>query len=170
MLDPSNPDRPLISTQPLGHSSHVDERYDLITACDVIEHIEDDSAAVQHMVSMLKPGGFLLITVPAFMSLWDEHDELNHHYRRYEASGLRRVLPRSLSLLELRYLFHTIFIPKYLVSVVNKTRKAKVDQSSMPSTFVNRAMATFCEWENRLWASRYMPFGTSLLAIAQRPS
>src|SRR5262249_24604101 len=75
LLDPDGPYRSLISTCPLGDPAYRGDgwEFDLVTALDVIEHIEDDRAAVSEMVRMLRPGGVLVITVPAFQALWAHH-------------------------------------------------------------------------------------------------
>ena len=57
-------------------------------ACDVIEHIEDDSAALAELRRVASPASRLLVTVPAYQWLWSHHDETHHHHRRYT----RRVL------------------------------------------------------------------------------
>jgi SAM-dependent methyltransferase len=58
-------------------------RFDLITCHDVLEHIEDDRGALLELRRVARPGGVLLITVPAYPRLWSSHDELNRHCRRY---------------------------------------------------------------------------------------
>jgi SAM-dependent methyltransferase len=58
-------------------------RFDLITLLDVLEHIEDDRGALRELRRVARPGGVLLITVPAYPRLWSSHDELNRHCRRY---------------------------------------------------------------------------------------
>jgi SAM-dependent methyltransferase len=63
-------------------------RFDLVTLCDVIEHVEEDREAIAAVREVLNPGGQVLVTVPALQSLWSAHDVLNHHYRRYD----RRML------------------------------------------------------------------------------
>lgn len=62
--------------------------FDLIVALDVLEHIEDDLAALRSMHGMLKVGGTVIVTVPAFRFLWSTHDETMHHLRRYRAPEL----------------------------------------------------------------------------------
>lgn len=57
--------------------------FDLITCLDVLEHIEDDRGALLELRRVARPGGILLITVPAYPRLWSSHDELNRHCRRY---------------------------------------------------------------------------------------
>jgi len=62
--------------------------FDLVIACEVLEHIEDDRVALQSWKDFLKPGGLLLMTVPAHMSKWTDSDTWAGHYRRYERNGL----------------------------------------------------------------------------------
>jgi 2-polyprenyl-3-methyl-5-hydroxy-6-metoxy-1,4-benzoquinol methylase len=168
LLSEDNPDRALIQTKPLGDPVYAGKTYDLITALDVVEHIEDDASAVRTMVSMLNPGGYLVMTVPAFMSLWDHHDEINQHYRRYTKRGVERLFETPARLVDSRYLFHAVFVPKYLVSLVNKGRKKKVAQTAIPPRVVNAAMAGWCDAENAVTRPLRIPFGTSVLAVARR--
>ncbi|MDE0878261.1 MAG: class I SAM-dependent methyltransferase [Sphingomonas bacterium] len=66
--------------------------YDLVAVLDVVEHIEDDVAALGAMKSLLKPGGKILIAVPAHQWLWSAHDVVNHHHRRYSKATLRKAI------------------------------------------------------------------------------
>ena len=69
--------------------------FDLVVAMDVLEHIEDDSGALRSMHRMLKRGGTIILTVPAFRFLWSAHDENLHHFRRYRAPELTREMERA---------------------------------------------------------------------------
>ena len=70
----------------------ADASFDLITCLDVIEHTPDDRAALAELLRVCRPGGWLLVTVPAYQALWSLHDEANHHFRRY--SRARCAAPR----------------------------------------------------------------------------
>ena len=63
--------------------------FDLITCLDVIEHVADDRLALAELHRVCRPGGFMLVTVPAYQALWSRHDDANHHYRRYSRGSLR---------------------------------------------------------------------------------
>jgi SAM-dependent methyltransferase len=63
--------------------------FDLITCLDVIEHTPDDRATLRELRRVTKPDGRLLVTVPAYQALWSQHDEANHHFRRYVRRTLR---------------------------------------------------------------------------------
>jgi len=62
--------------------------FDCVVACEVMEHIEDDAGFVRRIFERLKPGGQVLISVPAKAQYWTVHDELVGHLRRYESAGL----------------------------------------------------------------------------------
>ena len=85
-----------IMSAPLPELSGVPERhYDLVGAFDVIEHIDDDVAALASIATRLKPGGKFVMTVPAHQWMWSAHDVVNHHKRRYSKAQLRRLIERS---------------------------------------------------------------------------
>lgn len=73
----------------------ADETFDLITMLDVLEHTADDHAALSELHRVARPGGYLLVTVPAYQALWANHDVLNQHYRRYSRGTLRASALRS---------------------------------------------------------------------------
>src|SRR4029079_14886838 len=87
--------QPAIRSAPLGPDFRAEEPYDLILLLDVLEHIADDVAALAAARRALRPGGHLLVTVPALPWLWSRHDEANHHHRRYLPRGLRRSLRQA---------------------------------------------------------------------------
>ena len=76
---------PALPGVPRGH-------YHLVAVLDVVEHIEDDVAALRAMATCLAPGGKILIAVPAHQWMWSAHDEVNHHHRRYSKGTLRAAI------------------------------------------------------------------------------
>jgi SAM-dependent methyltransferase len=68
-----------------------DDSFDLAVCLDVIEHLQDDRAALRELRRVLAPGGVLLVTVPAYQWLWSGHDEVNHHHRRYNRAALQQA-------------------------------------------------------------------------------
>ena len=69
--------------------------YDMVAVLDVVEHIADDVAALRAMATLLKPGGVILIAVPAHRWMWSAHDIVNHHHRRYSKRTLRAAIERA---------------------------------------------------------------------------
>src|SRR5882757_9201943 len=67
----------------------ADATFDVVTCLDVIEHTPDDGATLAELRRVTRPGGLLLVTVPAYQALWSWHDEVNLHFRRYETPSLR---------------------------------------------------------------------------------
>jgi len=168
LITSDNPFRSRITHEPLGDARYDGMQFDLITALDVIEHIQDDQHAVAAMHNMLRPGGYMLITVPALNLLWDEHDEINHHFRRYTKRSLRELVEPFGDIVKLNYFFGALFLPKLAVKIANRFRSSKIEQHSLPSNFVNATMQKFFDIESRF--ATLLPFGTSLLAIVRKPA
>ena len=160
--------RDRIYDQPLGSPLYADMRFNLITALDVIEHIEDDDLAVNAMLEMLHPRGKLVVTVPASMMLWDRHDVINQHYRRYSKQTLAALFEGKARILELRHLFHALFIPKLAVKTLNRSFQADAPQHVIPGNVINRMMEAACGLEYWALGPLRIPFGTSLLAVVEK--
>ncbi len=79
-----------------GTIANLMEEFDSILYIDVIEHIEDATAELQRAKEMLKPGGFLIVLVPAFAFLYSPFDAQIGHFRRYNRKLLRSELPQGL--------------------------------------------------------------------------
>jgi len=170
LIPTTSPNRHRIFNKPLGDPQYAALRFDLITALDVIEHIEDDGKAVRDMVGMLRPGGKLLITVPASMLLWDRHDEINQHYRRYSRASLRCILAGAGRIITLQHLFHALFLPKFAFAMFNRVSPNQAAQHAMPPATVNHFMKSICRLEYQTLGQLGMPFGTSLLAVVEKPA
>jgi len=143
--------------------------FDLIVLLDVLEHVENDGAVLRALKSRLKPGGRLLITVPALPSLWSYHDEQHHHFRRYRKAELTtRVLEGGYELTTVSY-FNTLLFP--LVRVVRFVRRlageAPSDDLDLPRTWVNSLLTKVFAAERHLVGNISLPIGVSLLAVAR---
>jgi SAM-dependent methyltransferase len=98
-----------------GIPSPLERRYDIVCALDVIEHIEDDRMALRWMQERVRPGGLLLITVPAHPWFFTRHDEALGHHRRYTREAFRAIIPPGLELLADSH-FNTWLFPLAIVS------------------------------------------------------
>ena len=151
--------------------------FDAVTAMDVIEHIDDDKAASAEIFRVLRPGGRLFVTVPAYRFLWSEHDEALHHYRRYTAPRLKDVFQRvGFCVPKVSYTVSALLpaIAAYrLVSNVlprprdNGEKKADLIQVSPR---VNAALQSLCDWETRLIRHADLPFGVTVVCVAEKPA
>ena len=148
---------------------HSELRFDLVTALDVIEHIDDDRGVVRSAAKYLKPGGALLVTVPAYKFLWSAHDELNHHKRRYVKSSLRRVLEEGGLTVEMISYFNSILFPIALVKrMTENLLKMQSDELALPSPILNNLLQNTFAFERILLRSLSFPFGLSLIAVGRK--
>jgi SAM-dependent methyltransferase len=148
-------------------------QYDLVLMLDVLEHIEDDAAALGSLQRLLKPGGRAILTVPALQSLWSVHDVINRHYRRYDKTGLQGLLEDSGFVVhDLQYFFiwplGLMYLRKLLLGT--KQRPGKSYTVTVPAAPVNRLFAGLSRTEQRLMQRGVRwPLGSSLLAVVARP-
>ncbi|MEA5593945.1 class I SAM-dependent methyltransferase [Rivularia sp. UHCC 0363] len=149
-------------------------QYDLILILDVIEHLDDDLSALKALYYKLKPGGYLLVTVPAYQFLWSEHDEINHHKRRYRLTGLKQVVKNAGYKIGYGSYFNTVLFP--VVAIVRglaKLPKQNKNQPSsdlvLPSKPVNQIFKWLFASERYLINRLSLPFGVSILLLARKP-
>ena len=88
-----------------------DGAYDLVAILDVLEHVEADHEALRSIASKLKPGGKILITVPAHPWMWSAHDVVNHHQRRYTMRGFRKTIGEAGLKLDMSSYFNSLLFP-----------------------------------------------------------
>jgi SAM-dependent methyltransferase len=149
------------------------ESMDCVVALDVIEHFADDRAVLDEARRVLRPGGVLAVSVPAFMSLWRSHDELYGHHRRYTRAGFRAVLASAGFVLErCEFIKCAYFLPLLLRAKLDRARGGAArggdDFFELPA-WVNEVLRLQIVWEYRLRLNRLLPFGVTLLAIGRRP-
>ena len=85
--------------------------FDLVAALDVLEHVEDDVGALDALIHLVKPGGYIVITVPTHPFLWGSHDRRLHHVRRYSVGHLRTMCEESGAEVVYFGAFNTILAP-----------------------------------------------------------
>jgi SAM-dependent methyltransferase len=145
---------------------------DALVATDLIEHLDDDALALAEFHRVLQPGGWAVISVPAFGFLWSEHDEALMHRRRYVASGLRRVVERAgFEIQTLNYALCFLF-PAALGRLAKPAhqgkRKAEAQIVRVPE-IANRALIGLQRVEARLLPYVPLPFGLSVVAVLRKP-
>lgn len=151
---------------------YKNDTFDLIVALDVLEHIREDSRALAEWNRVLKPGGKLLITVPAYQWLWSDHDESLHHYRRYALSGLHSTVNREGFKVNKRsyiivFSFPLIVTYRFIASFKSNKKDKQSSYVFLPGP-VNNIFIKFLVIEG--WLLKYIsfPFGTSALIEAQK--
>jgi SAM-dependent methyltransferase len=156
------------------HHPPFKTHFDLIGIFDVLEHLPDDQSILQTLHRLLAPEGRLLITVPAHMSLWSYFDNAARHYRRYTQHTLRQALQASgFEVLYLTHYMAAIFPLVWLGRRLAGRRSA--DQGALAAAelkivpLLNSLLTALLALEAPLIAAQArLPFGTSLLAIAQK--
>jgi SAM-dependent methyltransferase len=157
-----------VMSAPLPELAGVPERhYDLIGAFDVIEHIDDDQAALASIAGRLKPGGKLVVTVPAHQWMWSAHDVVNHHKRRYSKRALRALVQGSSLKLERSGYFNSLLFPLAVAERLSSKLRGKDDADlSLPPRLLNAALERVFALERHLVARLPLPPGLSLFAVA----
>ena len=142
-----------------------DAVFDLAVVLDVLEHLEDDQAGLRELGRVVRPGGRLLVTVPASPRMWSRLDELSHHHRRYTSRTLRGAADASGWQLARLTHFNMFLLP---VAVVGRKLLGH-DGLDVPRPPVNRLMEGVLQIERRIiGAGINLPAGLSLLAVFRR--
>lgn len=169
LLAPDGMYRRQIQVGPFDENLVTERCYDLVTMLDVLEHLPEPRAALQQAARMLRPGGYLVVTVPAFPQLWTTHDEMNHHYRRYTKSSLLSdAQPAGLNIVRLQYFFAWLVPLKLAVRVKESMVRVPPTPPRIPSRSVNRFFLWLSRCEQRLCRRLPPPLGSSLLFIGSR--
>ena len=145
--------------------------YDIVALLDVLEHVPDDAGSLKAIRKLLKPGGALLLTVPANKWMWSAHDVAHHHFRRYSKGELGRLLSAAGYEVQLHSYFNSLLFPLVAAArIVGKLRGNESADDAMPGAKVNAALEQIFSLESGLIGRIPMPFGVSLVAVARRPS
>lgn len=154
----------------------AERSFDVVLALDAFEHFEDDLLAMREVHRVLRPGGLLVATVPAFMALWSPHDEAYHHVRRYRRQELRsRLQSAGFRAERVSYSSLLLFLPVLLLRRLRALRPRPVEEAT--SDFAV-AMPRPVEWladlvtraEVALEKRVDLPFGVSLFGVLIKPA
>jgi len=141
--------------------------YDLVAVLDVVEHIEDDVAALAAMRSLLKPGGKVLIAVPAHQWMWSAHDVVNHHHRRYSKATLAAAIEAAgLRPEKLRWFNSLLFPLAAAARIVGRLRGKDDSDDSPPARPLNALFERVFRLERHLVGRLPMTPGVSLVTLA----
>jgi SAM-dependent methyltransferase len=147
-----------------------DRQFDLVLATDVIEHVDDDLAALREIRRVVKPGGHLLLTVPTFQILWGLQDQVSHHKRRYRLHQLLDRL-RVADLLPQQHFYfnYLLFLP--ILGARRLMRIFKVDVASegeVNTVWLNWILTLLFRFDITTAPRLRLPIGVSALVVATR--
>lgn len=154
-----------------------DGAFDLVCLFDTIEHIPDDEQALREVMRVLRPGGAVFVSVPAYQWLWSQNDITAHHFRRYTAGRMRKVMRAAGLVPERVSYFNTFLLPLIVPSVLWQKLRHKL--GSLPAGYNNMSVQ-LAPWLNGLFTAimsgeRHLlkwlsfPLGHSVFALARRP-
>lgn len=147
-----------------------DNQFDITTALDVIEHLDDDLAGLRELFRVTKPGGYSLIFVPAFMWLWGVQDDISHHrirYKRWEIAD--RIRKAGFEIQRATYANFTFFLPVFFGRILMRLTGIKPDsENNINISALNGLFGRIFAAE-RHWLRRFdFPIGVSIIIIARK--
>jgi SAM-dependent methyltransferase len=147
-----------------------DGTFDLVTALDVVEHLDDDLAGLREMQRVLRPGGRVLLFVPTFMFLWGLQDDVSNHRRRYRLPELRRVLEQAgFEIERTTYANITFFLPILLARKLMRVTGIKAEsENNINVSALNGVLGSLLGAESVVLRFMNIPFGVSGLCVARK--
>jgi SAM-dependent methyltransferase len=146
-----------------------DQSFDLILATDIIEHVDDDAAALKELRRVLRPAGMLLLSVPTFEMLWGLQDDVSHHRRRYTMPQLVSKL-RGCDFVPVEHFYfnYILFLPILLARRAMRVLPMRFDsENQLNPGWLNRVLSPLFRFD--VWSAQHMhpPFGVSALVLAR---
>ncbi len=147
-----------------------DESFDITTALDVVEHLDDDVAGLREMFRVTRKGGYSLIFVPAFMWLWGVQDDVSNHRIRYTKRQIVERLKQAGYMVErATYANWTFFAPILAGRTVMKLTGLKPESEN--NVNISALNGTFGKLfgAERFWLRNFnFPFGVSIVVVARK--
>ena len=160
---------PILQAQLPLPADLFDSKFDLILLLDVLEHVLDDREGLKSAAEYLKPGGFIIINVPAMRWLWSSHDEINQHHRRYIANQLEAVIrDAGFRIHTMRYWGSFLAPLAFLGRRLSFKNEDRAHEIAIPNSLVNNLMIRSVLIEYSLTRVIPIPMGLSLLAVVSR--
>jgi SAM-dependent methyltransferase len=141
-------------------------------ALDVLEHLDDDAGAAAELFRALRPGGRLVITVPAFPALWGPQDDVSHHRRRYTRRRLLDVVRGAgFRVRRITYINIALLVPIFLARRALRLLRPRIEsENTLHPSWTNPILERLFGVEARIVPHASLPFGVSLLCVAERPA
>lgn len=150
----------------------ADQSVDLVAALDLLEHLDDDQAAVGELFRVLQPGGSVIVFVPALPLLWGLQDQVSHHHRRYRRAQLAALIADAGFVVERLTYFNTLlFAPILALRLAMRAWRPRSleNENQIGGPRLNRALGALFRLEGPLLSRLDLPIGVSLACLARRP-
>ncbi|MBN2135079.1 MAG: class I SAM-dependent methyltransferase [Acidobacteria bacterium] len=150
----------------------IDSSFDFVFGFDIVEHLEDDQKGLNEVFRVLKPGGYIVLTVPAYEFLWSSFDDVNWHKRRYTRKSLKKILLSSgFTIKKLSYYNFFLFPLAAARRFYEKIFRKEQTEYYLPKVgkLTNSLFKNIFASEKYLLTGINLPFGVSLITIAQKP-
>lgn len=147
------------------------ESFDVVLLTDVLEHIEDDVASARTALRLLKPGGIVVATVPAYQWLYSPRDQHHHHFRRYGRRQFAALWQNRDAETELLSHYNSLlFAPAAVTRLMGKFTpdRGKPGDLAVPAKIINSALARVMGSEAHLLERMRLPFGLSLICVVRK--
>lgn len=147
--------------------------FDLIVAGDFLQSVPDDRTALRELLRVLKDGGLLCLTVPAYAFLWNEEDERRGHFRRYRTSELRRKLTTcGFEVQRASYFVTAPFFPLVALRLAQSILRTSITppQASRRTRIAHSAIKLLLDGERQALHNINLPFGTTVVCWARKPA
>jgi SAM-dependent methyltransferase len=142
---------------------YPNDSVDIVTAFDSLEHIADPKGTLAELYRVLKPGGLLVVTVPAMPSLWSDHDRLLGHFTRFTRPTLRHLL-NQFEVAAMTH-FNSLLVPLAYLRKIQGHRR--VDLVTLPRP-INWMLRNLLALEGLIGQHVPLPLGASLAAVARK--
>ncbi|MCB0366670.1 MAG: methyltransferase domain-containing protein [Bdellovibrionaceae bacterium] len=145
--------------------------FDVVLATDVLEHLGDDLKGAQELYRVLRPGGWALVTVPTFQSLWGKQDEVSLHKRRYRLSQVAKIcLQAGFEVREKYYFNFLLFAPIWLARQVLKRIPNRIESENQVNTpLMNKVLYRVFSFDLSVAPWIKAPVGVSAFLLLQKP-
>jgi SAM-dependent methyltransferase len=155
-----------------GALPFADQAFDLVCALDVLEHLDDDAAAARELYRVLRPGGVLVIFVPALRLLWGLQDDVSEHRRRYGRAQLGALVAAAGLRIERLTFFNTLLLPPILagrLAMCLLPPRTLRSENDLGGPVLGGLAGLIFSAESAFVCRADLPIGVSLACVARVP-